>query len=153
MVIVVIVMVIVVTVIPVVVVVIFAGPIALVHVPAVRVVIPVWVDVEATFKRWAVPVSLVPAIAALKWLPVSLRPGIAGTGSGWARLVAERRRSLAESDSKGDLSVCGRRGQSEGHDSSGGCCCEFYQRKFVLQSVHLLGVRGADGTAGCLAGR
>jgi len=59
-------------VIPIVVVVIFSRPITLVHVPAVGVVIPVWVDVESTFKRRAHPVACVPAIAALIRLPVSL---------------------------------------------------------------------------------
>ena len=64
------VMVVVATVIPIVVVVVFTGPIALVHMPAVGIVIPVRVDVEGAFKRRTHPISGVPPIVTLEWLPI-----------------------------------------------------------------------------------
>ena len=109
-------------VVPVVAVVVFAGPIAVVHMPAVGVVIPMRVDVVSAFKGWAVPVSRVPAVAALERLPISLRPGISGSGSGWPSLVAKCRRRLPNADSDRDLSVCGRCRESAGYDAGGGSC-------------------------------
>ena len=95
-------------VIPIMVVVVFVGPVTFVHVPSVGVVIPVGVDVEAAFIRRAIPISGVPTVAALVWLPISLRPRKAWPWSRWTSLVPQRGRSLPDVNPEADLGV-GRR--------------------------------------------
>lgn len=134
--------------IPVVVVVVFPGPVPLVHMPSVGVVIPMGVDIVGAFVWWPVPDAGVPAIPALKWLPVPFGPGIARARCRGTSFIAKRRWGLTNSDSERDLGLSCGCGERERHDSGGGDS-ELDQRCALLHRLDLSEVREAIGQGGC----
>ena len=72
--------------------VVFVVPVALVHLPALLIVIIVRVIPVGAFVGRTVPVSLDPAVVVAVGNPISLHPGVARAGHRSLGLVAEWRR-------------------------------------------------------------
>src|SRR5450755_4610693 len=76
--------------------VIFVIPMALVQLPALLIVVVMRVIPVCAFIRSMVPTSGNPAVVASIGRPVTIDPGIAGTGGDTALFVAHRRRAGAD---------------------------------------------------------
>jgi len=79
-------------------VVVFVVPVALVHLPALLVVVVVGMAPGGAGEGWSLPDTAVPYVSASIIAPVAFGPDITRPGHAWLNLAAEGRRCAANVD-------------------------------------------------------